>query len=215
MKPAMWSIVGIACVGLGTVSYQWFTPGGTPAIHQSNNIASLERIRGGVDNTFSFVETIVRSRFCFSSMVVPGIPAMYLAHALRRDLEKEFVVVQWDRRGAGKSYREDIGDTLTTEQLVAHTGDLMDVITQVKIPVYFFIGRNDYCDPFTLTEHYFYKIDAPEKHIVWFEDSAHFPFYEEPAAFALHQRTRRLTALGGTSAAISAISPCTPAVGLR
>jgi pimeloyl-ACP methyl ester carboxylesterase len=30
----------------------------------------------------------------------------------------------------------------------------------------------------------FSKIKAPEKHLVWFEESAHFPFYEEPLAFA-------------------------------
>jgi pimeloyl-ACP methyl ester carboxylesterase len=64
------------------------------------------------------------------------------------------------------------------------SGELMDVITQVNIPVYFFTGRYDYADPYTLTEQYFSKINAPEKHIVWFEESAHFPFYEEPAVFA-------------------------------
>ncbi len=64
----------------------------------------------------------------------------------------------------------------------------MDVITQVKIPVYFFTGRYDYTDPFALTEQYLSKINAPEKHIVWFEESAHFPFYEEPAAFARQMR---------------------------
>jgi pimeloyl-ACP methyl ester carboxylesterase len=60
----------------------------------------------------------------------------------------------------------------------------MDAITEVRIPVYFFTGRYDYTDPFTLTEQYFAKINAREKHMVWFEDSAHFPFYEEPEAFA-------------------------------
>jgi pimeloyl-ACP methyl ester carboxylesterase len=68
------------------------------------------------------------------------------------------------------------------------SGELMDVITQVEIPVYFFTGRYDYTDPFVLTEQYFSKINAPEKHIVWFEESAHFPFYEEPAAFARQMR---------------------------
>jgi len=257
------------------------------------------------------------------------MPAMYLAHAFQHEVEKEFVVVQWDRRAAGKSYREDISSTLTTEQLVVDTveltnvlrarfhqdriylvghswgtylgmlviarhpelyhtyvgigqlarsspiagiqdeyirqtarrmgdqdaikeleekgagvretllfkfggeihnaksfapllltglaapeyslrdarnipkgvplysrnfvynsisGELMDVITRVEIPVYFFTGRYDYCDPFTLTEQYFSKINAPEKHIVWFEESAHFPFYEEPEAFARQMR---------------------------
>jgi len=69
------------------------------------------------------------------------------------------------------------------------SGELMDVITQVGIPVYSLTGRYDYTDPFTLTEQYFSKIKAPpEKHIVWFEESAHFPFYEEPATFARQMR---------------------------
>jgi pimeloyl-ACP methyl ester carboxylesterase len=34
----------------------------------------------------------------------PGMPAMYLAHAFQRPAERDFVMVQWDRRGAGKSY---------------------------------------------------------------------------------------------------------------
>ena len=64
----------------------------------------------------------------------------------------------------------------------------MDAITEVKIPVYFFTGRDDYCDPFVLTEQYIATIRAPEKHMVWFDDSAHFAFYEEPAAFARQMR---------------------------
>ena len=64
----------------------------------------------------------------------------------------------------------------------------MDVIINVEIPIYFFTGRYDYTDPCSLTEQYFFKISAPEKHIVWFEESAHFPFYEEPAAFARQMR---------------------------
>ena len=253
------------------------------------------------------------------------MPAMYLAHSFQHELEKRFVVIQWDRRGAGKSYREDVSDTLNTEQLLSDTfeltnmlrarfrqdkiflvghswgshlgmlaiarhpelywayvgigqlarvslipqiqdefirnsairigdeesiqelsdrgvavrekllfkfggeihrarsfaplllagfmapeyslrdarnvpkgvslysqhfvensisGDLMDAVTEVSVPVYFFTGRFDYCDPFTLTEQYFHKIKAPEKRLIWFENSAHFPFYEEPLVFA-------------------------------
>ena len=326
MKKATWSIVGLALAGFAILLYLWFTPGRTPAIPGPNSIAVLERIRiGNVDQCI-----LIRGNDSSLPVLLflhggPGMPAMYLAHAFQRELEKEFVVVQWDRRGAGKSYREDIGSTLTSEQLVADTieltnvlrsrfhqdkiylvghswgtylgtlviarhpelyhayvgigqlarsspiagiqdefiresarrmgdqdaiaeleekgssvretllfkfggeihnaksfmpllltglaapeyslrdarnipkgvslysrnfvynsisGELMDVVTRVEIPVYFFTGRYDYTDPFTLTEQYFSKIDAPEKHIVWFEESAHFPFYEEPAAFA-------------------------------
>ena len=337
MKKATRSIVGLALAGLGIVFCLWFTPGRTPAIRTHNSIASLERIRIGD------VDQYVLIRGNDSSLPVllflhggPGMPAMYLAHAFQRELEKEFVVVQWDRRGAGKSFREDISGTLTTEQLVADTveltnvlrarfhqdkiylvghswgtylgvlviarhpelyhayvgigqlarsspiagiqdeyirqsakrmgdqdsikeleekgasvretllfkfggeihkaksfmpllltglaapeyslrdarnipkgvslysrnfvfnsisGELADAVTQVNIPVYFFTGRYDYTDPFALTEEYFSKIKAPEKHLVWFEESAHFPFYEEPAAFARQMRGVRTTSL--------------------
>ena len=322
----MWSVVGLALAGLAAVLYLWFTPGRTTAIRTPRSIASLERIRlGGVDQYI-----LIRGNDTSLPVLLflhggPGMPAMYLAHAFQRPLEKEFVVVQWDRRGAGKSYREDLNETLTSEQLVADTleltnllrvrfnqekiylvahswgtylgmivvarhqelyyayvgigqlarsspiaaiqdeyiresarrmgdqdaikeleekggsvretllfkfggelhhaksflpllltglvapeyslrdarnipkgvslyarnfvnnsisGELMDVITRVEIPVYFFTGRYDYTDPFALTEQYLSKLQAPEKHIVWFEDSAHFPFYEEPTAFA-------------------------------
>lgn len=37
----------------------------------------------------------------------PGVPEMPVSH-LHRDLEKDFTVVHWDQRGAGKSYSESI-----------------------------------------------------------------------------------------------------------
>jgi pimeloyl-ACP methyl ester carboxylesterase len=322
----MWSIDGLGLAAAGFLLYLYFTPGRTPAIPGPRSIASLERVRiGGVDQ---FI--LIRGNDTSLPVLLflhggPGMPAMYLAHAFQSDLEKDFVVVQWDRRGAGKSYRDDIATTLTSEQLIADTieltnllrarfhqkriylvahswrtylgmlvvarhpelyrayvgigqiarfapinhiqdeyirqnarkagdtqairdldekggsvreellfrfggeirnarsflpilitgleapeyslrdgrnipkgvslysrhfvydsitGELMDEVTSVNVPVYFFTGRNDYCDPFTLTEEYFDRIRAPEKHLVWFEKSAHFPFLEEPVAFA-------------------------------
>ena len=330
MKWATRSLITLALMALGIGFYLWFTPGRTPAIHEPNSIASLERIRiGGVEQYI-----LIRGNNTSLPVLLflhggPGMPAMYLAHAFQHELEKDFVVVQWDRRAAGKSYREDINNTLTTEQLIADTveltnvlrarfhqdkiylvghswgsylgmlviarhpelyrayvgigqiarlspidgiqdnyirqsarrlddqgaikeleekgasvretllfkfggeihhaksftpllltgleapeyslrdarniprgvslysrnfvynsfsGELMDAVSHVEIPVYFFTGRYDYCDPFSLTEQYFARIDAPEKHIIWFEESAHFPFYEEPEAFARQMR---------------------------
>lgn len=125
----MWSIAALALAGLGAVFYLWFTPGSTPAIHGPKSIASLERIRiGGIDQYI-----LIRGNDSSLPVLLflhggPGMPAMYLAHAFQRDLERQFVVVQWDRRGAGKSYREDISGTLTTEQLVADTVELTNVL---------------------------------------------------------------------------------------
>src|ERR1700686_3741814 len=129
MKKAVWRIVGLAVAGLAVFSYLWFPPGRTPAIHGPNSIASLERIRlGDVDQYI-----LIRGNDSSLPVVLflhggPGMPAMYLAHSFQRELEKEFVVVQWDRRAAGKSYREDISSTLTTEQLVADTVELTNVL---------------------------------------------------------------------------------------
>jgi pimeloyl-ACP methyl ester carboxylesterase len=324
MKWLVWSIAVVLLFGL--LLFLWFTPGRTPTIMGRDSIARLERVRvGGVNQWLLIRGTNVYHPVLLFLHGGPGMPAMYLAHSFQRELEKEFIVVQWDRRGAGKSYAPDVSGTLNTEQLVSDTvevtnllrarfrqdkiflvghswgtylgmlviarhpelyrayvgigqlarvspipeiqdafirnsairrgdqdavkelerrggavreellfkfggeihgatsymplllaglaapeyslrdarnipkgvslysqhfvnnsiaGELMDAITEVRVPVYFFTGRFDYCDPFTLTEEYFRKIKAPEKGMIWFEGSAHFPFYEEPLAFA-------------------------------
>jgi pimeloyl-ACP methyl ester carboxylesterase len=66
----------------------------------------------------------------------------------------------------------------------AISGDLMDAVPEVKIPVYFFTGRFDYTDPFECTEEYARRLQSPRKEVVWFNESAHFPFLEEPMKFA-------------------------------
>lgn len=62
-------------------------------------------------------------------------------------------------------------------------GPLMEEVTSVRVPVYFFQGRHDYVSPSELVEEYFDRLRAPRKKLVWFEDSAHYPFFEEPERF--------------------------------
>jgi pimeloyl-ACP methyl ester carboxylesterase len=61
--------------------------------------------------------------------------------------------------------------------------DLREDITHVEVPVFFFMGRFDYDTPFPLVEQYYNVLQAPRKEIIWFDKSAHFPFYEEPDKF--------------------------------
>ena len=61
--------------------------------------------------------------------------------------------------------------------------DLSKQITDVGVPLYFFLGRHDYNAPVTLAEQYFRAIRAPEKKLIWFEHSAHYPFLEELEKF--------------------------------
>lgn len=57
----------------------------------------------------------------------PGMPAMYLGHAFQRPLEKDFVVVHWDQRGAGKSFRPNVDPaTLSTSQLIRDAEVVID-----------------------------------------------------------------------------------------
>lgn len=268
----------------------------------------------------------------------PGMPTMYLAHSFQRPLEQDFVMVQWDRRGAGKSYgarlpaesltaRRTLSDLYELTQmlrarfhqdriyLVAHswgtrlalaaivehpewyrayigTGQLVpdtsaahrarrmlvleegrrlgdtalvarlaapdatvaegDIFavggelrnasslwplvrtglmapeynlwdiwnvkrgaqllsatfegspepvlppagTVIRVPIFFFLGRHDYNTPSTLAAAYLDSLAAPLKGVVWFDRSAHFPFFEEPEHF--RSELRRVDSLVGT-----------------
>jgi pimeloyl-ACP methyl ester carboxylesterase len=300
--------------------------GKTPPIPGDLSIASLEKVRiGGVDQ-WLLIRGHDRSRpvllFLHGG---PGMPAMFLAHACQRELERSFVVVHWDRRGAGKSYsagvdaralnvRQVLDDTFEVSRLlrqrfgqdriylVAHswgtylgllairehpeyysayvgmgqmagplarvreiqrdfvlrcatgandmpTIDMMrrggpineDMLFQchgelwksssflpilltglrapeytfrdalhvkpganrvnremkynvdprpligevnaLNVPVFFFLGRHDYNTPSRVAADYLSRLSAPLKSVTWFEQSGHFPFFEEPARF--------------------------------
>jgi pimeloyl-ACP methyl ester carboxylesterase len=40
------------------------------------------------------------------------------------------------------------------------------------------------------------RVEAPRKELVWFENSSHFPFLEEPARFAAEMRRVRAATKG-------------------
>jgi len=51
------------------------------------------------------------------------------------------------------------------------------------MPVFFLLGRHDWQMPARVAANYFDTIDAPCKRLVWFEQSAHYPLFEEPQKF--------------------------------
>ena len=61
--------------------------------------------------------------------------------------------------------------------------DLRRLGPRYDVPVFFFLGRNDWQTPSTLAADYFQEIDAPHKELVWFERSAHSPMLAEPQEF--------------------------------
>jgi pimeloyl-ACP methyl ester carboxylesterase len=61
--------------------------------------------------------------------------------------------------------------------------DLFVEVPEVRIPVYFCLGRHDYEVPSVLSAKYFEALHAPRKQLVWFERSSHMPNTEEKDKF--------------------------------
>lgn len=61
--------------------------------------------------------------------------------------------------------------------------DLRTSVPTVEVPVYFAVGRHDYLAPAKVSMGYFTRLVAPQKEWVWFENSAHFPQWEEAEKF--------------------------------
>ncbi|MGL1889633.1 MAG: alpha/beta hydrolase [Reichenbachiella sp.] len=69
----------------------------------------------------------------------PGSSYDAFAHAFQSDLEKEFVVVHWSQRGAGKSYHWNISnESMNLDQMISDGKEVMDYLchTYQKEKVY-------------------------------------------------------------------------------
>ena len=319
----------LVALGAGLVAIEFIAlRGRTPSISGARAVASLEEITLGGAAQW----VLIRGRDSHNPVVLflhggPGMPAMFLAHAFQHELEREFVVVQWDRRGAGKSFGaampldsltvrrtlEDVfaltmilrerfkenriilvghswgsylgllairehpqyytayigmgqlagskaevqlqrrefltreasltadsallnrlasGADPTEDDLFRHGAELYHArsfwpilktgllapeytlwdalnvkrgadlvgrqmkydllpkpldgeITAFDVPIFFFLGRHDFNTPSSIAANYLERLRAPLKGLVWFEQSAHFPFFEEPVRFAM------------------------------
>jgi pimeloyl-ACP methyl ester carboxylesterase len=74
------------------------------------------------------------------------------------------------------------------------TLNLVTVEPALRIPVFFFLGRHDHWVPPETSVAYFGALTAPLKKLVWFEESGHEPFMDEPAKFntTMVESVRRL-----------------------
>jgi pimeloyl-ACP methyl ester carboxylesterase len=309
MKTTAAALAFVLLLGLFAVYIVFFAMRDrTPTLPGEHSIAVLEEIDlGGVPQS-----VLIRGHDTRNPMLLflhggPGMPAMFLAHDFQRELERDFTMVHWDRRGAGKSFAYDgeqrvsqiVADTLelaallirrfgktrvylaghswgsylgmlavrenpslfhafigigqiagsrdevraerqgfagisegdlTEDELfrlggelyeetsfwpILRTGlcapeyDFLDALNvgrgasrvgqrmqydmgpapqegevgSLEVPVFFFLGRFDYNTPSRLAAAYLERLRSPLKETVWFEESAHFPFWEQPDAF--------------------------------
>jgi pimeloyl-ACP methyl ester carboxylesterase len=61
--------------------------------------------------------------------------------------------------------------------------NLIELAPALQIPVFFFLGRHDHWIPPETSVPYFNALTAPSKKLVWFEESCHEPFVDEPDKF--------------------------------
>lgn len=61
--------------------------------------------------------------------------------------------------------------------------DMRTDYTKLDVPVYFFLGRHDINAPTALVEEYVQVLNAPKKDIIWFDNSGHSPWINEPVKF--------------------------------
>lgn len=80
--------------------------------------------------------------------------------------------------------------------------NLLELAPRLQVPVFFFLGAKDRWVPPETSVAYFDVLSAPYKRLVWFEQSGHEPFADEPQKFnALMAELVRPVAVGlGTRA---------------
>jgi pimeloyl-ACP methyl ester carboxylesterase len=72
------------------------------------------------------------------------------------------------------------------------TRNLVKEAPRLEMPVFFLLGRRDPWVPPATSVAYFDALTAPSKTLVWFDESGHQPFVDEPRKFhaALVERVR-------------------------
>jgi len=117
----------------------------TPPIFAENSIAELRSIIVNGDEQF----LLIRGTDTNSPVVLflhggPGMPAMYLAHDFQRELEKHFVIVHWDQRASGKSFKVDADPgELSTSALLSDMDVVVDFLRdQFEIDRLWLVGHS-------------------------------------------------------------------------
>jgi pimeloyl-ACP methyl ester carboxylesterase len=61
--------------------------------------------------------------------------------------------------------------------------NLVDLVPALQMPVFFFLARKDHFVPAETSVAYYDALTAPSKRLVWFEESGHELFADEPLKF--------------------------------
>ncbi|USG63742.1 alpha/beta hydrolase [Brevibacillus ruminantium] len=78
-----------------------------------------------------------------------------------------------------------LGDSFSRNTIMPQTEktQLCESVPELRVPVYLCMGQYDFMTPSEVAYQYYEKLVAPEKQFIWFEESAHFPHFEEKEKF--------------------------------
>ena len=93
-----------------------------------------------------------------------------------------------DKIGVAKGYKLCLSHMWPT---IVHYDFIKDC-GPFRMPYYIFQGRLDRNTPASLVQDYYNSIEAPDKDLIWFENSAHGPMGEEPEKFKRLMREKFL-----------------------
>ena len=179
-----------------------------------NGVERLEKVRiGGIDQWVSVRGTDRRNPVLLHIHGGPGYISIPMSWWFSRGWEEYFTIVQWDQRAAGKTHLltdpAAVAPTLTRERMIADAEEMaawvrrefgkdkifvlghrlltldLTAIRKLAVPLILFEGRHDRNVNSEVAAAWFDTVEAPEKHLVWFEHSAHIPMTEEPGKFLL------------------------------
>lgn len=118
----IWVVLGIAVLAaLLFVAYRILAPRHTPAIRGENSIAELIAVPiNGIKQWMLIRGVDKKNPILLFVHGGPGSAQIAVMRNYQKELEKHFVVVQWDQRGAGLSGMEPVDEsTYNKEQFIA------------------------------------------------------------------------------------------------
>jgi pimeloyl-ACP methyl ester carboxylesterase len=139
-------LLAIVVIALAAVRARWqHQIAGRIKIDSPNGINSLEKIKLGGANQWILIRGWNRDDPVLLLMHGgPGFPCMPFAHVVA-GLEKRFVVVHWDQRGAGKSYSPSIPDSsMNMKQFTDDTLELTDILRRRFKKPRIFLGAHSW-----------------------------------------------------------------------
>ncbi|MBO4289070.1 MAG: alpha/beta hydrolase [Lachnospiraceae bacterium] len=89
-----------------------------------------------------------------------------------------------------KGYRQGAEQCLIALWPTVGMLDFITDHTKFEVPFYIFQGHQDWNTPWTLLSDWFGKIEAPDKDLIFFENSGHNPMSDEPEAFKKAMREK-------------------------